>query len=127
MNRMFSVVILAAGAIQIDEPIQTRAYAIINDLTSGRELRVPILNGYMPRIKVGTNSDGTERVDYDYRGYVQYTGKVYELKRLDVAKTVQKQEDSYPPPVRAKKAMFDWMIRPNDVLPGRAIGPTYGK
>jgi hypothetical protein len=124
---MFSVVILAAGAVQIDEPIQTRAYAIIDDLTSGKQLRVPILNGYMPRIKVGTNSDGTDRIDYDYRGHVQYTGKVYDLKRLDVAKAVQKQEDICPPPLRAKKEKDEWMIRPSDVLPGRVVGPTYGK
>lgn len=125
MNRMLGIVVLATGMVQMDEPIQTRGYAIINDLTTNRQLRVPILNGYMPRIKMGNCSDGTERVDYDYRDHIKYTGHVYELKRLDVVKVTEKREDKYPPPLRGKKD--DGMIRPSEVSPGVRVGPSYGK
>jgi hypothetical protein len=125
MNRMLGVVVLATGMVQMDEPIQTRGYAIINELTTNRQLRVPILNGYMPRIKMGNCSDGTERVDYDYRDHIKYTGEVYELKKLDVEKVTEKREDKYPSPLRDKKD--DGMIRPSEVSPGVRIGPSYGK
>lgn len=127
MNRMLGIVVLATGIVQMDEPIQTRGYAIIDDLTTNRQLRVPILNGYMPRIKMGNCVDGTERVDYAYRGHIRYTGKVYELKRLDVEKVIEKRDDKYPPPLRAKKEKDDGMIRPSDVSPGVRVGPSYGK
>jgi len=73
-------------------------------LASGREMNIPIVNGWVPEIAENNMPDGTVRIVFDYRKQLDYGD--YKYRKIsylaeDVARAEQAEkvrERRYPPP-----------------------------
>lgn len=96
--------------------IRSRCFVNAILVSSGKRITVPVINGYMPSVRITNLADGSILREYDYRGKDVYDGGTIEYGNPPVRKvtthptpvpqrapTVNEERSYNPPPVIQKQ------------------------